>query len=90
MDLHDYRNVRRVLSTVAKDWGCSVRTAKYVLGCCIEKNWEKSRSDLERKALWDQYFPDGKPTPEQYILWMGYAHERGETIPYLFTDERVF
>lgn len=49
----------------------------------IDESWEKAMSDPEEKALWDKYFPCGKPTPVQYILLLGHAHEKGEEIPLL-------
>lgn len=43
-------------------------------------------SDPEQKELWVRYFPNGKPTPDQYILLLGHAHERGEEIPFLLKE----
>lgn len=43
-------------------------------------------SDPDEKALWDKYFPSGKPTPDRYILMLGHAHERGEEIPVLLKE----
>lgn len=83
MDLHDYLNVRRVFRTMAAEWGCPVWLIKWMLRRMIDKSWEKAMSDPEEKALWDKYFPCGKPTPVQYILLLGHAHEKGEEIPLL-------
>ena len=86
MDSQDRRNVQRIIRVLAKDWKCPTWNVIRIIQQEIDRNWEKSMQDQEKKALWDQYFPDGKPTSELYILWLGRAHERGETMPYLFTD----
>lgn len=84
MNLHDYLNVRRVLKTMAAEWGCPVWVVKLTLRRIIDQSWEKAMIDPEAKTLWDTYFPSGKPTPNQYILRLGHAHEKGEDVPYLF------
>lgn len=86
MDLHDSRNVRRVFRTMAEDWGCPVWVVRRTIQQTIDRNWEKAMSDSEAKALWDKYFPSGKPTPNQYILRLGHAHENGENIPFLLNE----
>lgn len=84
MDLHDYLNVRRVFRTMAAEWGCPVWAVKMTLKRTISDAWVRSRNDPEAAALWEQYFPGGKqPTPTEYILRLGHAHERGEQVPYL-------
>jgi len=85
MDLHDYLNVRRVLRTLASQWNCPVWAAKILIRRTINTHWEEALSDPEKKALLDKYFPNGKPTPQQYILLLGHAYETGEEIPFLFT-----
>ena len=37
--------------------------------------------DPETKVLRNKFFPKGKPTPKQYVLMLGYAHETGDVIP---------
>ena len=86
MDLHDYLNVRRVLRLMAKKWGCPVWVVKRTVQQIIDRNWENALSDPEEKVLWSKYFPDGKPTTEQYVLRLGHAHERGEDVPFLLKD----
>ena len=83
MNLHDKRNVQRVFRAMAADWNCPVGMVKVILQRTIDRNWEKAMLDGEKKALWDKYFPKGKPTPDQYILWLGRAHDKGEDVPYL-------
>ena len=83
MNLHDYLNVRRVLRSMAKDWNCPVRAVKRTIQRCIDESWEVALSDPVKKALWDKYFPKGKPSPDQYILRLGHAHEIGEDVPFL-------
>lgn len=83
MTLRDYLNVRRVFRTMAAEWGCPVWVVKKTIRCIIDRNWESALSDPETKALWDKYFPNGKPTPDEYVLWLGHAHEKGEEMPYL-------
>ena len=83
MTLHEYVNVRRVFRHMAAQWGCPVFAVKRTIRKTIDDAWEKAKSDPEAKELWGKYFPDGKPTPNQYILLLGRAKENGETVPYL-------
>lgn len=85
MGLHDSSNVQRVFRAMAREWGCPVWMVKRTIEQSIDRSWEKAMSDPEAKALWDQYFPNGKPTAEQYILRLGRAHETGEQIPFLLS-----
>lgn len=86
MDLHDYLNVRRVFRTMASEWKCPVWVVKLTIRRMINHSWEKALANPEEKALWNTYFPNGKPTPDQYILLLGHAHERGEEIPFLLKE----
>ena len=83
MDLHDYLNVRRTFRMLAKQWGCPVWLAKWTVRRHIDQSWEAAREDPEAMQLRNKYFPTGKPTPEQYILRLGHAYERGDEMPYL-------
>lgn len=89
MNLHDHRNVRRVLRNMAAQWNCPVWLVKIILRKTITQSWEQAMSDPEEKALWDRYFPKGKPTPEQYILLLGHAHETGEDVPFLLKGSQT-
>lgn len=86
MHLHDFLNVRRVLRMMAAEWGSPVWMVKRTIRQIIDQSWEKSMFDPEAKALWDKYFPNGKPTPDQYILRLGYAYENGEDMPHLLKE----
>lgn len=86
MDLHDYLNVRRVFRTIASEWNCPVWLVKLTIRRMINHSWEKAMTDSEEKALWEKYFPDGKPTSDQYILRLGYAHENREEMPFLLKE----
>ena len=86
MDLHDFLNVRRVFRTMAAEWKCPVWIVKKAIRRSINQTWERAMSNLEEKALLNKYFPDGKPTPEEYILRLGHAHETGEDVPFLLKD----
>ena len=83
MKLHDYLNVRRVLRALATEWKCPVWIVKIIIRGTIQRSWENAMSDHEAKVLWETYFPSGKPSPEQYILRLGHAHETGTEIPVL-------
>ena len=89
MDLQDYLNVRRVLRQMAKETDCPVLVLKAGIKNTIDRSWEKAQTSPEEKVLWDHYFPDGKPSPEAYILWLGHAYENGEQVPYLLKDEKT-
>ena len=82
MDLHDYLNIRRVLRTMAAEWNCPVWVVKATIRRMINNCWDKAMSEPKEKALWETYFPKGKLSPEQYILLLGHAHERGEDVPF--------
>lgn len=86
MDAHDHDNVQVILWLMAQQYGCTVRDFTVTFQQMIDRNWENARSDPEEKAHWDKYFPDGKPTTEQYILCLGHAHERNEELPYFFKE----
>lgn len=86
MDQHDSRNVQRVFRMLAAEWNCPVWEVERTIQGSIDRGWEKAMGDPEEKALWDKYFPNGKPTPSQYILWLGHAHEDGEDMPYLLGE----
>ena len=86
MDLHDFLNVQRMFQMMAEQWDCPVWVVKRTLRRIIHENWEKAMFIPEEKALWEKYFPDGKPTPEQYVLRLGHAHEKGEYVPYLLKE----
>ena len=86
MDQNDSRNVRRVLRHLSSEWRCPVWAVERTLQENIDRCWEKAMLKPEDKALWDKYFPDGKPTAQQYVLWLGRAHENREHVPYLLKD----
>lgn len=81
MDLHDALNLQRVYWTLAAQWGCPVWRVDQIIRQAIAQSWEKTESDPQAMALWLKYFPSGKPTPKQYILLLGHAHEQREDIP---------
>ena len=85
MNLYDVLNVRRVYRALAVEWRCPVWRVNQIIRQAIDQSWEKAASDPQALALWFRYFPSGKPTPGQYILRLGHAHEQGEDIaPLLF------
>ena len=86
MDLRDHWNIRRVYRAMAAEWGCPIWAVKRIIRRSIDRSWEMAVSDPQAKALWSKYFPKGKPTPDQYILRLGHAHENGEDVPYLLGD----
>ena len=79
-------NVANVFKIMAAEWGCPVFMVKMTIRERIDESWEKSRSNPKKKALWDKYFPEGKPTPEQYILLIGNSQKKGQTVPMLLAD----
>lgn len=83
MYFHDSLNVQRVFRTMAAEWKCPVWFVKITVQKHIDESWEMSMHDPEKLARWNQFFPDGKPTAEQYILRLGRAHEKGENVPNL-------
>ena len=86
MNLWDFLNVRRVLRRLASQWDCPVFAVKLLLRGHIKKSYEIAMSDPSKKALWDQYFPAGMTSPNQFILRLGHAHENGEYVPFLLQD----
>lgn len=86
MDLRDFLNVQRVLRMMAAEWNCPVWLVKRTIRQVINQSWEKAMSDPKSKLLWENYFPSGKPTPEQYILRLGHAHEKREDVPFFLKE----
>lgn len=86
MDSHDSRNVQRVLRVLAREWGYPVWMVKGIIQKEIDKSWQAAQLDPKEKVIWITYFPEGKPTAEQYILWLGHGKEKGEVWPYLLKD----
>lgn len=86
MNRLDQRNVQRVMRKIASEWRCPVWKVERTIGSAIDRCWEAARSKPDEKELWDTYFPEGKPTPKQYILLLGHAHESGEKIPELLHE----
>ena len=86
MEYCDYQNVQNILRVLAEAWECPVQAVKEVIQKLIDESWEAAILIPEKRRVWDQHFPDGKPTAEQYILWLGKAHERGEEVPYLLGE----
>lgn len=89
MDLHDYLNVRRIFRLLAAEWNCPVWIAKLIIRRFIDQSWEQAVSDPQKRDVWEAYFPEGKPTPTQYILRMGHAHENGEEMPQFSNDNII-
>jgi len=73
---------------MAREWGCPVWAVKLVIKRGIDQSWEKALHDPEAKALWDTYFPGGKPTANGYILRLGQAYEREEEMPFLLDIQK--
>ena len=86
MDSQDYTNIQRVLRTTAEELGCPDWLIKHVIQQNIDRSWEAAKSDPEARARWDEYFPNGKPTPEEYILLLGHALEKREEVPNFFCE----
>ena len=86
MNLYDFLNVQRVFKMMAEEWKCPVWIVKTIIRRMINQSWESAISIPEEKALWDKYFPKGKPTPSQYILRLGHARETGEEMPFFFKE----
>ena len=81
MDLHDRRNVNRIIRLLAREWKCPVWAAKIIVQKAINDSWEKAMFHPEIKVILDQYFPNGKPTVAEYILFQGHKFEGGEEMP---------
>ena len=88
MDYRESRKIQRVLRVLARQWNCPVWMVTRTVQEKIDRSWNCAQLDPQEKALWDQYFPNGKPTAEEYILWLGRAQENGEEMPYLLKVER--
>ena len=86
MDARERRNVKRAMRLIGKDFNLPEWKVPQFLQQFIDHSWARAEVDPAHKALLDQYFPGGKPTPEEYILLLGRAEERGEKLPYFFVD----
>lgn len=83
MNLDNFLNVRRVFRTMAAEWKCPVWEVKRTIRRTINQSYKMAMLNPMEKALWDKYFPSGKPSPNQYILRLGLAYETGEDFPFL-------
>lgn len=86
MDIHNYWNVQRVFQMLGRQWGCPIWKVKRMIQEAIDYNWKIMQFDPTAKELWEKYFPDGKPTVEEYIACLGTLHEKGEEMPYFLKD----
>lgn len=84
MDICESRNVHRVFQALSAQWGCPIWLVKRFIKFNIDESYENAKFDPEAQVRWDTYFPNGKPTPDQYVLRLGKAYENGEDIPLLF------
>lgn len=87
MDSRERRNVNRVFRVLAREWHCPEWMVYTTIQRAIDESWEYAMSDPKAKALWDQYFPNGKPTADQYILFQGRYFENGEDMPDLLSND---
>lgn len=85
MNLHDYLNVRKVFRIMAAEWDCPVWVAKCVVQYSIDQKWKTAVYDSQLNAHLHKYFPDGKPTVDQYILRLHRARKNGEDVPFLLS-----
>lgn len=86
MTIHDYLNVCRVYRRISAEWGRPVWTVKATIQGMIDRSWEIIQSDPTEKALWDTYFPQGKPATDPFFLLLGHAYKREEEIPYFLKE----
>ena len=87
MNMRERRNVNRVFRTIAREWNCPVWLVKVIIQRTIDESWEKAAHDPTSQYLWHKYFPNGKPTPEQYILFQGRKFENDEDMPDLLCKQ---
>lgn len=87
MTAHETRNVRRTLRLLSSRWGYPVWLVERTIQQSIDECWQTAQNDPGEKALWDKYFPNGKPTAQEYILLLGNAHENGQHVPRLLKDK---
>lgn len=86
MDLRERRNVNRAFRMLAREWHCPVWMVKLIIQRTIDESWKKAANNPEAKALWVKHFPNGIPTPEEYILFQGRKYEKGEEMPALLFE----
>ena len=86
MNLRERRNLARAFRMLARDWHCPIWMVNLFIQRAIDESWEKAAYNPQLKALWDKHFPNGKPTPEEYILFQGRKFEKGEEMPELLCE----
>ena len=86
MNPQERKKVNGVLRVMSKQWGIPVWKTEQIIQEKIDKTWKIAMLEPDRKVLLDKYFPDGKPTPQEYILRLGHAHETEEDVPFLLID----
>ena len=73
----------------AAQFGKTEAEFRSVMRKSLDDTWEKSRSDPELKIIWDFYFPNGKPSVEEFFVHLatvsGYGEENSENDPLTFS-----
>lgn len=70
MKLRDKIRARQTIRTTARRFGISPAQSRADMQQAIDVGWERSQNDPEAKAYWQQLFPAGKPTVEEFIAVM--------------------
>ena len=86
MGYYDDSKIQNMYQIITEKTGQPEWLVGIILCYGIERSWEIAEQDLELKILWEKYFPKGKPTPEEYLLWLAQAQESGEDIPFLLRE----
>ena len=85
MDKHTKANVMRVLRRLGREWGMYPEQVYRHIQQLIDESWTNSMAQGNEKKheLWLRYFPNGKPTVEEYFIWYAGEQEAGRQPPYL-------
>jgi len=69
MKIRDKLKAKNVILASALHHGISYRKCRAEIAASIDEAW--ATADPAAKARQDQLFPNGKPTPEQFIVTLG-------------------
>ena len=67
MKLKDKIRAKQTIRATGRHFGVSPAQSRAEMQAAIDAGWENSRSDPAAKAYWQQLFPAGKPTVEEFI-----------------------
>ena len=71
MKWNDKIRAKKTIRATSRHFGVSPAQSRAEMQQAIDIGWERSQNDPAAKAYWQQLFPAGKPTVEEFIAVLG-------------------